>query len=377
MRPALGGAVSLLASLYLAGCGMQGAPLPPSLKLPNPVADLAATRAGDQVTLNWTMPRKNTDKLRIQGNTLVQVCRKEGAGACLPLPGPLSLLPNAKGSFTDTLPAGLASGAPRPLGYFVELKNSKGRSAGLSNAATVLAGEAPPPVSGLAATLRKDGVVLKWAAAPGVATAPAGTAVVVRLKRTLVSPPLRKTDTNNAGGALLPQQHEPVEVSLLVEREENQAADRTLDKSIRFGETYEYRAQRVARIVSGEQTLELAGALSEPVRVATSDVFPPDVPMDLAAVATAADQPGGPSIDLSWQPVTDTDFAGYLVYRHADSDVGDSWQRISPAQPVVGPAFHDPDVKPGHTYRYAVTAIDRGGHESARSSETQETVPNP
>jgi fibronectin type 3 domain-containing protein len=43
----------------------------------------------------------------------------------------------------------------------------------------------------------------------------------------------------------------------------------------------------------------------------------------------------------------------------------------------VPPAFHDAQVRPGHTYRYAVTAIDQGGHESARSTETQETVPNP
>jgi hypothetical protein len=30
---------------------------------------------------------------------------------------------------------------------------------------------------------------------------------------------------------------------------------------------------------------------------------------------------------------------------------------------------------PGHTYRYAVTALDKLGHESARSEETTETVP--
>ena len=33
----------------LAGCGTPGTPLPPSLKLPDPVTDLAAVRAGSQV----------------------------------------------------------------------------------------------------------------------------------------------------------------------------------------------------------------------------------------------------------------------------------------------------------------------------------------
>jgi fibronectin type 3 domain-containing protein len=90
-------------------------------------------------------------------------------------------------------------------------------------------------------------------------------------------------------------------------------------------------------------------------------------------VATAGDSSESASIDLSWLPVTEADLAGYAVFRRE----GDGeWQRISPAQPVVGPAFHDADVKPGHTYRYAVSAIDQGGHESARSAEAAETVPN-
>ena len=40
------------AALLLAGCGAPGAPQPPSLQLPSPVADLAATRKGDKVTLS-------------------------------------------------------------------------------------------------------------------------------------------------------------------------------------------------------------------------------------------------------------------------------------------------------------------------------------
>jgi fibronectin type 3 domain-containing protein len=44
---------------------------------------------------------------------------------------------------------------------------------------------------------------------------------------------------------------------------------------------------------------------------------------------------------------------------------------------VAGPAFHDAEVEAGHSYSYAVTAIDLGGHESDRSAEAQEAVPNP
>jgi hypothetical protein len=34
-------------------------------------------------------------------------------------------------------------------------------------------------------------------------------------------------------------------------------------------------------------------------------------------------------------------------------------------------------VQAGHTYIYAVSAIDQGGHVSGRSAEAEETVPNP
>jgi hypothetical protein len=352
------------------GCGTPGAPLPPSLKLPDPVTNLAAVRTGDQVALTWTMPRKNTDKLLIKGNISVRVCRKEASGVCQPVSANLSFAPDAKAAFTETLPAALATGAPRPLTYFVELLSPRGRSAGPSNGANALAGEAPAPVTGLSAQLRKDGVVLHWS--PESA---ASSTTVIRLHRKLLTPQAEAAAKSNSQQGLLAPPKEPVEQSLLVDSlaQPDRAPNRSIDKTIRFGETYEYRAQRVAQIAVDGQAVELAGPLSEPIRVEAIDTFPPAVPTGLAAVATAADSSAGPSIDLSWQAVAEADLAGYAVYRREGNG---AWQRISPQQPIVGPGFHDPQVHPGHTYRYAVTAIDQLGHESARSEETEETVPN-
>jgi hypothetical protein len=371
----------MAAGLFVTGCGTPGAPLPPSLKLPDPVVDLSATRTGNQVSLIWTMPKKNTDKLVIKGNIEVRVCRKEVSGACMPVPGELSFAPVAHGSFTETLPAALAAGSPRSLTYFVELRNNRGRSAGLSNAAVVLAGEAPGPVTGLLAEVRKDGVVLRWNPGPGAAdsaTAAAQASTVIRLRRTLLTSQPKTESAARPGlqKGLLAPAPEPIEQNLLVEsgQQPGRMPDRTLDKSIRFGRTYEYRAQRVARVSIDSKTVELEGPLSDPVRVEANDVFPPAVPTGLAAVATAADSTTVPSIDLSWQPIAESDLAGYAVYRREGDE---AWQRISSPQPVVGPGFHDPQVQPGHTYHYAVTAIDQGGHESARSIEADETVPNP
>ena len=82
-------------------------------------------------------------------------------------------------------------------------------------------------------------------------------------------------------------------------------------------------------------------------------------------------------IDLNWRPGTEADLAGYVVYRREAGQPESSWQRISPAQPVAAPDYHDANVQPGHTYRYAVSAVDQQGHESARSAEAEETVPAP
>ena len=363
-------AAGMAAAAAFIGCGTPGAPLPPSLKLPDPVANLTAVRTGGQVTLDWTMPRKNTDKLLIKGNIPVRVCRKEGPGVCETVAsGNLSFAPNAKATFTEMLPAALAAGSPRPLTYFVELLNPHGRSAALSNSARVLAGEAPAPVAGLSAQLRKQGVVLTWNADQA-----AQRDTVIRLHRKLLTPPSQTSAAARASsqqGILAPPK-EPIEQSLLVDSPT--PAGRTIDKSIRMGQTYEYRAQRVARVSIDGQIVELASPLSEPIRVEAIDTFPPAVPTGLAAVATAANPASGPSIDLSWVPVTEADLAGYAVYRR---EFTGEWQRISPPQPAIGPAFHDPQVQPGHTYRYAVAAIDQLGHESARSVEAEEAVPNP
>jgi hypothetical protein len=346
--------------MLFAGCGTPGAPQPPSLNLPDRVTDLSGARNGNRVALTWTMPRRNTDKLLLKGIVAVRVCRREGlsvdAAGCASA-GELELAPGLKGSFTETLPSSLSAGAPRALNYFVELANRKGRSAGLSNAAAVLAGEAPPPVSGLAAQVRRDGVVLHWT--------PDHNEAAIRLERTLLT-----ASSPRAHSGPLPPTPEPAEQNLLVES----AAGAALDKNINLGNTYEYRAQRVLRESVDGKTLDLNGELSPPIRVEALDVFPPAIPTGLVAVATAADTASSTeaAIDLSWQPNTEADLAGYEVYRREDQT---PWQRISGDQPVIGPAFHDAHVLPGHTYRYGVSAVDKGGHESGRSHEAEETVP--
>lgn len=350
------GAALVSLALAIAGCGTPGPPQPPSLNLPDKVDNLAAVRTGNQVKLTWTMPKRNTDRIRLKSDVVVRMCRLEAANQCA-LAATLNLAPGAEGSFTDSLPASLAAGAPRPLSYSVELENRNGRSAGPSNLAVVLAGEAPAPVGGFAAEVRKSGIVLRWTAVDAHDA--------VRIHRKLLTPHSAPEKTG-----LLTSPAEPVDQDLLVDSDTGVA----LDKDITFGQTYEYRTQRIARVEVLGSSVELAGDFSLPIRIDAEDVFPPAVPAGLAAVATAG-APGAPaSIDLNWEPGTEQDLAGYFVYRREDET---PWKRISGEQTLVGPAFHDTDVLPGRTYRYGVSAVDRGGHESGRSAEARETVPNP
>jgi hypothetical protein len=367
-------AVAVLAGcMVLTGCGMPGAPQPPSLNLPVPVSDLSAVRTGDEVALTFKLPRRTTDKVELKAPVTARVCRSEtSSGPCNAI-ATLQFAPASDGTYSDALPPALASGSPRPLNYFIELVNRKGRSAGPSNIAAVLAGQAPAAVADLTADVRKDGVILHWSPAL-LSASPDSTPVALRLVRTLLTPSVKKPDQ----GPLSAPAEPPVR-NLLVP---SAASGRALDSDIHFGHSYEYRAQRVARVTVNGKALELAGPLSAPVRVDAADTFPPSVPQGLAAVATSGENGNPTAIDLNWQPVTDAGLAGYIVYRR-DTSAGEnagqvaSWQRISPAQPVIGSGFHDTDVQPGHSYAYAVSAIGQNGRESSRSAETQETVPSP
>src|SRR5271165_5016044 len=64
----------------LSGCGTPGAPQLPSLQLARPVDDLTATRKGNRVELDWTMPRKNTYRTLVKHMRSTRICRHEGTG---------------------------------------------------------------------------------------------------------------------------------------------------------------------------------------------------------------------------------------------------------------------------------------------------------
>jgi len=372
----------------LAGCGLAANPQPPTLWLPNPPKDLTATRVGDEVHLHWTMPKETTDKVVLKGDQRAHFCwmseapvvrkavpaGKAGAAGKTAPPvakvgpdpckgvGDGTFAPDKPADFTAKMPAKLVGGAPRAEGFFVELENHAGKTAGPSNAAWVATGAAPPGVTGVRLEAQAGGVVLRWdRAAPQAA-------MVLRIHRTLVReaglPKPGASKPNQTVGASPPEE-QVLEVDL-----DKADPGVALDHDAVLDHAWKYWLERVLKMEIDKRALEIEGPPSETVTVDAKDGFPPGVPDGLAAVPDAQAK----AIDLSWTPDTEADLAGYVVYRR-DVTAGTGTERISGKALVVPPSFVDTAVVAGHRYAYAVSAVDQDGNESARSGEVEEELP--
>jgi hypothetical protein len=341
--------------LLLTSCGLESAPHPPSLYLPQPVTDLTAERIGNEVHLHWTMPKRSTDRVKLEGLQQAVLCRGLSGTPCERV-GKAAYAPGAAADFTDHLPTSLVSGPPQLLVYTVELTNRKGHSAGASNPAYTAAGAAPESIAGLSAEVHANGILLRWQPAQGAGN-------FVRLDRVLTNP--HQTSSDSMAGV-----PPPVEQKLETAYAANHDPGGTLDEDAALDFIYRYTARRVATFESGGHKVEVASTPSGPIVVNARDVFPPAVPAGLVTVAN----PEGHSIDLSWTPDQESDLAGYIVYRR-EAGSNAAPVRISPAQPITAPAFSDTSVKSGLRYAYSVSAIYKDHNESARSAEVEETLP--
>ncbi len=324
---------------------MVAAPQPPSLKLPEPVTDLTARRAGNQVALHWTMPRRTTDKVLLVGDQKAKVCRRTGSEPCT-VAGTLLLAPRASATFTDHLPPALTSGTPGSLLYTIELDNRYGRTAGPSNTAVTASGAAPIQIANLSAKAQADGILPSWT--------PAGGDQTIRIHRKLVQ-------TSSTQKTPLPPE-QTLESS-------GKDQGQVLDPDAALDHTYTYTAERIAQLNLKQNPVEVASDPSQPVTIDARDVFPPAVPAGLQAVS----DPEANAIDLSWQPDTEPDLAGYTVYRREAGSTAEPARISPPAQ--TAPSFRDATAQPGHTYEYSVSATDRDANESPRSAAVEESLP--
>jgi hypothetical protein len=99
-------------------------------------------------------------------------------------------------------------------------------------------------------------------------------------------------------------------------------------------------------------------------RAAAPDTTPPSAPTGLAA------QPGDSSVNLSWVPNTESDLAGYDVYR-ATSPNG-TYTKLNSSL-VTTADYTDTGLMNGVTHYYYVIAVDTSGNASAASAVASAT----
>ncbi len=313
-------------AFFLAGCGYVGEPQPPALKIPVAVKDLKAHQSGAKILLEFTVPDRTTEEL-----TLPRIGEIEIKGGAAP-EGEFSTgaWAAAARSFDSPTPApGATAHAEIPASGWVgktlilgvRVANSNGRFSDWSNLVSFPVVEPLPRPESLASEAVTEGVRLRWrvAARPGLA---------FRI--------LRRTG----------QDEQPVQVGRAESNE-------WTDTAARFGTSYEYRIQ--ATLSAGNSEAE--SEISDPVSILPRDTFAPATPKGLTAIAAAG------AIELGWERNTESDLAGYAVYR---SKNGGKFERIG--ERVTVPSFTDRGVENGAKYAYAVTSVDQEGNESPRSA---------
>jgi hypothetical protein len=379
-----------LALLWTGGCASIGPPLPPSLELPKPPTDLHAVRKGDKVTLAWTIPARTTDRQSVRYLGKTRICRSVDSvlkqcetpvGEAAPPAdfkgGKNSSAKKLKATFVDTLPSALEHEHPTGFAtYAVEVLNTAGRGAGLSNQVHVPLVSTLPPFSNFSAQVTAQGVMITWQCPP-MGGRRTGVKYLLRIYRL---PELSSSETRIAEidatecaagpGGLVPLAGLPSNTATNAPEEQSNFITSFLDQTFEWEKTYFYRAAVVSEVAtSGKPTVEVEGDDTPEAKVFAHDVFPPGVPDGLQAVFSGPGQQ--PFIDLIWAPVPDADLTGYNIYRHED---GEAWVKVN-SEAVKTPAFRDTQVVSGKTYFYSVSAVDVRGNESGRSEEAAETVP--
>ncbi|HLK06396.1 MAG TPA: fibronectin type III domain-containing protein [Candidatus Angelobacter sp.] len=351
--------VLVLLAAALLGCGIPGAPLPPSADIPRFVGDLKAVRKGDTVTLTWTTPTETSDGelIRKPGKMLVQRALRSGPNSDLVFQtiSELPLQPTLKegrgdqATAKDTLANILHSGGADFAVYTVLAEGHNGKSFGLPNRVSVpLVPNLPPPQK-VAARAVPTGVMISWEESGSAQPSPnAQTQYVYKLMRRLQ-------------GA-----KDPVLVTQLHVSDHPASF---IDTGIEWEKSYQYWIVSVTVWQDENRKGEIEGEDSPVVDVLAHDSFPPAVPTGLEAVYSPAAQ--NSFIDITWTANTEPDLAGYNVYRHGENE---SPVKIN-SDLVKTPRFADPGIQQGMKYFYSVTAIDLRGNESSKSEETSESVP--
>jgi len=252
----------------------------------------------------------------------------------------------AKDSLADLLRAG---GSAEFAVYTVSAQSRSGKSAGLPNRASVPLVPTLPTPQKVQAEPVPSGIRISWDQAWPPKKASAFTLQFVYRV-------MRKVEGAN-DAVMIRQIGAGNEAVVFV------------DDGIEWEKNYQYWIVPTTLWQMGERKGEVESDDSPVTAVFAHDIFPPATPAGVQAVYSAVQR--GSFIDLTWTPNSESDLAGYNVYRRTGSEQP---VKIN-TELVKTPRFADPGIQPGMKYFYSVSALDLRGNESGRSEETSESVP--
>jgi len=367
--------VSLFVFLLVGSCGAPGEPTPPSPPIPVAITDLSARQAGDAIQLTFTLPAKTVTGERLAETPAIEILRGSLKSDGSPDAKSFRLIETIPGALvgdyraadkvqiiTRISPDELRAYPGAALAYRVRTRASRKRASADSNTAIVRIRPVPERITSVHPAVTESTVELSWS--PPTRTSGGDPLPAISEYRVYRG----EIDPASAGAAAndLSQAKWKSPLSLLGSATSPMYRDTAFD----FGKTYLYA---IRAVISGDGSA-VESSDSVPAIVTPRDIFPPAVPQGVVAAVVSPD-PNAPSeVDLSWSINTETDLAGYHVYRSKQQDT--PGQLLTPDL-LLSPAYRDTSVQPGHLYWYSVTAVDRSGNESAPSAPVAAEVAQP
>ncbi|MGA7793601.1 MAG: fibronectin type III domain-containing protein [Candidatus Acidiferrales bacterium] len=362
-------AFCVFACALAAGCAAPGEPTARHPVVPVAVTDLAARQYGNAFALTFTLPARSMDREALAEHPAIEIYRAAlppGAAPDKKAPWRLAFTipaeqvdPYLKAGhieFHDPLTADdFARAAGTSMAYKVRTRAARARASEDSNVAVARIYPAPEAPREVHVEVTESALVVNWTEA---ALPPGASSRVYRIYRAEIE----------SGQENPPQEISKAKLKTPLELAGTSPSTEFRDSHFEFATPYVYTVRSVAQF--GADLIESAD--SAPAMVTPRDVFPPAAPTNLEITIISATNQAPAYIELSWAISPEGDLAGYSVYRSEGED--SPGERVS-TDILPSPTFRDISVMPGRRYYYRVSALDRAGNESPKSSAVVAEVP--
>jgi len=339
------GLAAAVALVLLFGCGKEGPPLPPEIRVAERTSDLTAFQEGDDAVLKWSYPSLTTSGDSLTAIESIQVWRAtlpagqeppppvstqdrqlrrqllEGEGEVVRELSPDELAAITRGAdlvFRDDLKrwrqSERAEVSSPVLWYGVRTICCRKRESVLSNVVRLEPQVPPPPPTNLELEASTNGINVGWRQSDDLET-------------------LVERSADGAGWTAVTE--EPVR------------GGEWRDAKATQGRSWSYRLRSVRRLEGGG---EVIGEPSPPARVDHPDTYPPATPEGVVCL------PEGSQVRVRWQAVV-----GEVTYRVSRHEGPAPAEVLAEGVRVL--ELIDPSPPLG-ALRYVVVAVDNAGNES-------------